>query len=117
MADRFCKYLEIYRKVNAAGIIAGKEKIDFIRKSEPSFIYAAIFSVAGYLTVADVPDKNLKNIVAFISSPGITPEYQILFLRQLRNRNAKLFDRLKTLSKFRELAGKIVNLRASLYLS
>lgn len=117
MADRFCKYLEIYRKVDAAGIIAGKEKIDFIRKSGPSFIYAAIFSVAGYLTIADVPDKNLKNIVAFITSPGVTPEYQILFLRQLRNRNAKLFDRLKTLSKFRELAGKIVNLRASLYLS
>ena len=117
MADRFCKYLEIYRKVNAASIIAGKEKIDFTKKSEPSFIYAAIFAVAGYLVTADVPDKNLSNIVAFISSPGVSPEYQILFLRQLRRRNLKLFDRLKVLKEFRELAGKIVNLRASLYLS
>lgn len=117
MADRFCKYLEIYRKVNAAGIIAGKEKINFTRKSEPSFLYAAVFSVAGYLSAADVPDKNLSNIVSFISSPGIGPEYQILFLRQLRNRNGKLFDRLKALRSFRDLAAKIVNLRASLYLS
>ncbi|MDD4816536.1 MAG: AAA family ATPase [Victivallaceae bacterium] len=117
MADRFCKYLELYRKVNAAKIIAGKEKIDFTKKSEPSFIYAAIFAVAGYLATADVPDKNLDNIVTFISSPGVGPEYQILFLRQLRNRNVKLFDRLKALPEFRELAGKIVNLRASLYLS
>ena len=117
MADRFCKYLEIYRKVDAARIIAGKEKIDFTKKTEPSFIYAAIFAVAGYLVTADVPDKNLRNIVAFISSPGVSPEYQILFLRQLRRRNLKLFDRLKALTEFRELAAKIVNLRASLYLS
>lgn len=117
MADRFCKYLDIYRKVNAAKIIAGKEKIDFTKKSEPSFIYAEIFAVAGYLATADVPEQNLGNIVTFISSPGVGPEFQILFLRQLRNRNAKLFDRLKALTGFRELAGKIVNLRASLYLS
>ena len=84
---------------------------------EPSFLYAAVFSVAGYLSAADVPDKNLSNIVSFISSPGIGPEYQILFLRQLRNRNGKLFDRLKALRSFRDLAAKIVNLRASLYLS
>ena len=117
MTDRFWKYLEIYRKVNAARIIAGKEKIDFTKKSEPSFIYAAIFAVAGYLATADVPDDKLGNIVSFIASPGVGPEYQILFLRQLRSRTAPLFDRLKALPGFRELAAKIVNLRASLYLS
>lgn len=117
MADRFCKYLEIYRKVNAARIIAGKEKIDFTRKSEPSFLYAAIFAVAAYLVSAEIPDQHLDNIVNFISSPGIGPEYQILFLRQLHSRAEKLFDRLKPRAEFRELAGKIVNLRASLYLS
>ena len=117
MADRFCKYLEIYRKVNAARIIAGKEKINFTKKSEPSFLYAAVFAVAGYLSAADVPDHNFSNIVSFISSPGIGPEYQILFLRQLYHRNGKLFNRLKALRSFRDLADKIVNLRASLYLS
>ncbi len=117
MADRFCKYLEIYRKVNAAKIIAGKEKLDFCKKSEPSFIYAAIFAVAAYLSNAAVPDEDLNNIVTFIASPGIGPEYQILFFRQLHRRAAKIFDRLKAVPEFRELAGKIVNLRASLYLS
>lgn len=117
MADRFCKYLEIYRKVNAQQIVAGKEKLDFTKKSEPSFIYAAIFAVAGFLAAATVPDEHLVNIVKFIASPGIGPEYQILFFRQLRNRAPKLFDRLKALPEFRNLAGKIVNLRASLYLS
>lgn len=117
MADRFCRYLEIYRKVDAAKIIDGKEKADFLRNPEPSFIYAAIFSVAGYLSSAEVPDKKLDNIVSFITSPGVGPEYQILFLRQLYSRNVSLFDRLKALSGFRKLAAKIVNLRASLYLS
>ncbi len=97
MADRFCKYLELYRKVNAAKIIAEKEKIDFTKKSEPSFIYAAIFAVAGYLANSQISAKHLSNIVSFITSPGIGPEYQILFLRQLHNRNEKLFDRLKAL--------------------
>ncbi len=116
MADRFCKFLELYRQVNAAKIIAGKEKPDFRKKSEPSFIYAAIFAVAGYLSNATVPDEHLPNIVAFITRPGIAPEYQILFFRQLHARSPKIFDRLKALPEFRQLAGKIVNLRTSLYL-
>jgi hypothetical protein len=115
MADRFYRYLEIYRRVNAKNIIAGKEKPDFHKQSEPSFIYAAIFAVAGYLSNAQVADKDLGNIVSFIASPGIGPEYQILFFRQLYSRTTKLFDRLKTVPEFRELAGKIVNLRTSLY--
>ena len=117
MADRFWKFQEIYRKVNAAKIIAGKEKIDFAKKSEPSFVYAAIFAVAGYLATAELPDEQLDNVVSFITSPGVGPEYQILFLRQLRHRALPLFDRLKALPGFREMAAKIVNLRASLYLS
>jgi hypothetical protein len=117
MADRFCNYMEIYRKVNAAGIIEGKEKIDFVKHSEPSFVYAAIFATAGYLATAEVPDRNLENIVNFIVSPGVMPEYQILFLRQLRHRKAELFDRLKALSSFRKLAADLVALRVSLYTS
>lgn len=116
MADRFFKYLNFYRRVNSAGIIAGEVKIDFTTNSEPSFVYAAIFSVADFLTRGSVPDNHLVNIVSFIASPGIGPEYQILFLRQLYSRNMKLFDRLKVLIEFRNLAEKIVNLRSSLYM-
>jgi len=117
MTDRFWKYLTLYRRVNAANIVAGKAKIDFIKTSEPSFVYAAIFAVVWYLTTVEVPDAHLHNIVSFIASPGVGPEYQILFLRQLHSRNVGLFDRLKALACFRELAAKIVNLRVSLYLS
>lgn len=117
MADRFQKFLTIYRKIDAAKIIAGKEKIDFLKKTEPSFVYAAIFAVAAYLSNNKIPAKQLENIVSFITSPGINPEFQILFLRQLRNRAPKLFDRLKRLESFRLLADEIVKLRSSLYLS
>ena len=117
MADQFCKYMEIYRKVDVAGIIEGRTKIDFIKKAEPSFVYAVIFAAAGYLAAAKVPDTHLENIVSFIVSPGILPEYQLLFLRQIRHRNPELFDRLKTLPSFRELAANLVALRTSLYTS
>lgn len=117
MADKFHKYMILYRRVDAAGIISGKAKADFVKNSEPSFVYAAIFAVAGYLARAAVPDAHLENIVSFITSPGVEPEYQILFLRQLRHRAQGLFDRLKVLSSFRKLAGDLVSLRTSLYLS
>ena len=117
MADRFCKYMELYRRIDAAAIIAGREKIDFTKKSEPSFIYAAIFAVAGFLANTELPDDRLPNVVGFIASRGIGPEFQILFLRQLKHRAPALFDRLKGLEDFRKLAGRLVNLRASLYRS
>lgn len=116
MADRFCKYLDLYRKVDAKEIIAGKMKIDFLKNSEPSFAYAALFSVAGYLSNAEMPDKHLGNVVNFLTSPGLGPEYQILFLRLLHSRAKQLFNRLKPLPHFRDLAAKITNLRVSLYL-
>lgn len=115
MADRFDKYLKIYRKVRAEKIISGKETIDFTKQYDPSFTYAAIFSVAGYISSNDIPDEYLPNVVKFFSSPGVSPEFQMLFLRQLRNRAQEVFDRLKRLEQFRKIASDLVNLRASLY--
>ena len=117
MAERFCKYMELYLKVDAVRIVAGESQVDFVKNSEPSFVYAAIFAVAGYLAHAQVADGHLENIVDFITSPGVIPEYQILFLRQLRHRARDLFERLKALPSFRKLAGELVALRVSLYLS
>ena len=117
MADRFCQYMELYRRIDAAAIVEGREHPDFTKKSEPSFIYAAIFAVAGYLAAAEVPDDRLPNVVGFLASNGIGPEYRILFLRQLKYRAPRLFDRLKTLEEFRRIAARLVNLRAALYLS
>ena len=117
MADRFCRYMDVYRRVDAAGIIEGRVELDFVKNAEPSFIYAALFATAGFLATTEVPDRHLENIVRFIVSPGVTPEYQILFLRQLRHRKVELFDRLKALPSFRKLAADLVALRVSLYTS
>lgn len=115
MADRFDRYLELYRRIDAAAIVAGKSKPDFAKKADPSYIYAALFAVAGYLAGAEVPDDQLKYVVKFIGSRGIGPEYQILFLRQLKHRAPALLDRLKAVEEFRKLAGQLVGLLSTLY--
>jgi MoxR-like ATPase len=115
MADQFFKYLDIYRKVDAAKIIQNGAALDFTKNSEPSFIYAAVFAVAGYSVTAPLADKHLENIVKFLNSPGLDAEYQILFLRHLRSRAKDLLARLKPLPEFRKLATNLVNLQASLY--
>ena len=117
MAERFCEYMALYLKVDAAKIIVDGGQVDFVKNSEPSFVYAAIFAVAGYLANNPVEDRHLENIVKFITSPGVFPEYRLLFLRQLHHRARKLFERLKSLKSFRKLAGELVALRVSLYLS
>lgn len=114
MADRLFKYLEIYRKVDAAGIIRDGAVMDF-RNAEPSFMYAAVFAVAGYSVTASLEDKHLDNLVRFLDSPGLDAEYQILFLRHLRGRNRELLGRLKPLPAFRKLAANLVHLQVSLY--
>ena len=46
MADRFCKYIEIFRKMRPEKIVEGKESIEAkAKRGEPSFLYAAIFAV------------------------------------------------------------------------
>ena len=112
-AERFFSYVRIYNRVNAQSIVLKGAPIDFTdkKRAEPSFIYAAVFSVAAWLVhEAEVPDAALVNIVQFLRSPGLDPEYTFLFLRQLRDR-PELIDRLKPLVTFQELATELVNLQ------
>lgn len=116
-AERYCNYLRIYRRVNAARIIEKGDPMDFSRgkQAEPSFIYAAIFAVAAWLNGAEeLPDRHLPNVVRFARSPGLDPEYLFIFLRQLK-RHPNLLVRLRSLPDYRELAAGLVNLHARLY--
>jgi MoxR-like ATPase len=117
-ADQFFTFLKVYRKVDARRIIEHGQTIDFTKGREardPSFTYAATFSVAAYLVhEAEVRDGQLPHIVRFLRSKGLDPEYQFLFLRQLRRKPA-LLERLRALPEYRRLATELVSLQAELY--
>jgi len=116
-AEKLWSYLRIYRQVNAKRIIQNGVAMDFAKgkKAEPSFLYAAIFSVAAWLSQGgEVSDDQLPNVVSFLRSPGIDPEYVFLFLRQLK-RNPELMNRLKAVEEYRALAGDLVSLKVGLY--
>lgn len=116
-AEKLDKYLRIYRKVNAQKIVEKGRTQDFTKgkKADPSFIYAAVFSVAAWLVRnGNLKDKHLPNIVAFMNSPGLDVEYTFLFLRQLKQANGVL-TRLKAVPEFRELASQLANLHLGMY--
>jgi hypothetical protein len=116
-AEKLFSWLRIYRQVDASRIIRKGQPVDFTTgtHADPSFVYAATYAVAAWLrTTHDVTDAQLPNVVRFLRSPGLDAEYAFLCMRQVR-RNEALFDRLKGLPAFRELAGELVSLSASLY--
>lgn len=116
-AEKLEKYLRIYRKVHARRIIEKGAVVDFStgKKAEPSYIYAAVFSVAAYLiNEADLSDGQAPNVVKFMQSPGLDPEYLFLFLRQLK-RKPKLLGKLKAVKEFRALACRLADLRMGVY--
>jgi hypothetical protein len=122
-AEKLFSYLRIYRQIHPERVILKGEIPDFTsgRKSEPSFLSAAVFSVAAWLandsqipSEARIPDEALPNVVRFISAPGVDPEYAFLFLRQVRQKGT-LYERLKALPEFRRLASDLMTLRTELY--
>jgi SpoVK/Ycf46/Vps4 family AAA+-type ATPase len=116
-AEMLFNFLRVYRRVDARKIIEQGATIDFARGSQadPSFVYAAVFSVGAYVVhEAELRDEQLPNIVRFARSRGLDPEYQFLFLRQLRRRDG-LLERLRALPEYRRLAGELVSLQAELY--
>jgi hypothetical protein len=89
-AEKLFNFLRVYRKVDARKIVVAGLAMDFTKgqAADPSFLYAAVFSVGAYLVnEAEVSDENLPNLVKFLRSKGLDPEYQFLFLRQIRRRD------------------------------
>lgn len=116
-ADRFFTFQKIYGQVDVEGVVDKGLKIDFSKgkKAEPSFIYAAIFAVAAYVcNLPTLTSAQATNITAFLLSPGLDPEYRILFLRQLKHRS-QVFDLLKPDHDFQALAAGLVDIQARMY--
>lgn len=116
-SEKLFAWLRIYRQVDAARIVRKGQALDFTSGShaDPSFVYAATYAVAAWLRgTEDITAAQLPNVVHFLRSPGLDPEYVFLFLKQLR-RNGDLFGRLRQVPEFRVLAGELVSLSASLY--
>ena len=119
--EKFENYLKIYRRINARAIIEKGKKYNFSqgKAAEPSFIYAALFSVAAWLKARvqeaqPLEHEALHNIVKFLRSPGLDPEYVFLFLKQIKQLPS-LVSELKVFPEYRELASDLVDVRVKLY--
>ncbi|MFZ4578136.1 MAG: AAA family ATPase [Myxococcota bacterium] len=115
-AEKFFAHLRIYQRVDARGIVEKGKAVDFSKgkESEASFVAAAVYAIADWLTGAVVADGKLVNVVKFLRSPGLDAEYQFLFLRRLKAAS-DLTERLKALPEYRELAAELVHLHTGLY--
>ena len=116
-ADRFFTFHRIFGQIDVEGVIDRGLKIDFTRgkKAEPSFIFAAIFAVAAHICRRDsLTPVQVANIVAFLGSAGLDPEYRILFLRQLKRRSS-VFELFKPNRDFQRLADSLVAIQARMY--
>ena len=116
-AKSFFSFQRIFKRVNAEKLICGGQSMDFSkgRNAEPSFMHAAVFSVAAWLRrEAEIADEYLGNIVKFLASPGLDPEYWFLFLRQLKG-HPDLLHRLKTVPAYRKVVRGLVDMHVGLY--
>lgn len=116
-AAEFDSWLAIYGRVDPAAIVRRGQKVDFTKGEglEPSFRYAAIFAVSNWVVdQGDLIPKEVENLVAFIASRGLDPEYQLLCLRRLW-RMDWLSARLRATHAFRKLAGDLVAIRREGY--
>jgi hypothetical protein len=116
-AERFFGWLRLYGRIDPVKLLRRGHAIDFTTPThgDPSFIYAATYAVAAWLRQGEeLTDAQLPNVVRFLRSPGLDPEYVLLFLKQIR-RNDALFARLRALPAFRTLAGELAAVSASVY--
>ncbi len=117
-AEKLFSFLRIYGRVDTGAILKKGKAMDFTRgkDADPSFIYAAVFAVAAALCRqgGEPGEVVLENVVKFLRSPGLDPEYVMLFLRHVKARTGGLGG-LKGLASFRALAGELVDLRRGMY--
>ena len=115
-ASKYMQFLKLYRRVRPEKILGQGHLLDFTqgKQSEQSFIHAAVYSVADWLNhEGRLTDEQLKHVTAFLRSPGLDPEYWMLFLRQIKPRQ-DLIQRLRGQPEFRKLACEVVDLHAYL---
>lgn len=114
-AESFFAFLSVFERLDPRAIIEQGEAIDFRApaNADPSFIHAAVFTVASWLhRRPDLPDGHLANVVRFLRSPGLDPEFAFLFLRRLKG--SDLLMRLRTLPEYRVLCGELAAIHVGL---
>ena len=116
-ADRFFQYERLYRRVAPEKIVAGKQALDFTtdKNADPSFIHAVLASVASWVGEQPAFDPAwIEPLVGLLTARGLEPEYQFVFLRDLKRRG-NLTDHLRPHPAYRQLAQDLVSLHAGLY--
>ncbi|MEE2903061.1 MAG: MoxR family ATPase [Myxococcota bacterium] len=108
----FLEYERLKRAFCPKAILEKGEGIDFsvAPKNEPSFIYAAVSSLSDYLRTNGSPKEHVvKNLVNFIKSSNIDPEYILIFLKSVE-RVPRLIPRMKKYQDYRDIAGNLSKL-------
>jgi hypothetical protein len=112
-AEQFFEWRRLFKQVDIEGIVRRGKPIDFTKPglSDPSFICAVTNAIAEVATNGEpLGPREVPNLVRFITSPGMDPEYAILFLRRVR-RHEGLMRWLREVPEFRALATRLVNLQ------
>jgi len=116
-AQEFTSYLRLYRRLSPSNIICRGRMPSFEGKNaEPSRVHATVVAVADWTRehADEIADKQVPNIVSFLSCDGLDPELWFLFLKRIWDR-PDLVRRLKALPGFRTLGAELVGLHAESY--
>lgn len=114
-AERFFAFLSVFERLDPRAIVERGECVNFQApaNADPSFIHAAVFTVAAWLhRRPDLSDGHLANVVRFLRSPGLDPEFAFLFLRRLKG--SDLLVRLRALPEYRALCGELAAIHVGL---
>lgn len=114
-AERFFAFLEVFERVDPRAVVEDGAAIDFEApgNADPSFVHAATFTIASWLERRpDLADAHLPNVVRFLRSPGLDPEFAFLFLRRLKG--SGLLVRLRALPGYRSLAAELAAIHVGL---
>jgi len=116
-AERFFLFGRIWGRVKPERIIDKGRKVDFTsgRGAEPSFAIAAVTAVGHWLAEQAEPKSHwIRNLVAFMRSPGLDPEYVFVLLRDLRART-NITELLKAEADYRQLAAELVGMHVGMF--
>ena len=106
-AERFFAFLRVFERVDPRAVIERGEPLDFgtPENADPSFVHAAVFTVAAWVQRRELADAHLSHLVRFLRSPGLDAEFAFLFLR--RQKGSDLLVRLRALPEYRRLAAEL----------
>ncbi len=114
-AQRLFAFVRLYNRIDPAKVVGRGQAVDFTRgqSTEPSFAYAAITAVGRWTREHEDSWQGswVANLVKFMRSPGLDPEYVFILLRDL-NATPGLLDKLKGDVGFQAIAAEIVKMHA-----